>query len=299
MTGEEQRDRNLDVVDRARRAQLAVDDILGAKIRDPHNHQPRQHRDGKPPWCDICKLTADHTIPVSRLDKSPKEDSERVTSSLQLIGIGGHYEAGKDGWADQLVLTHGYEKTWMSRPLHEWLLTQNPWIKLDVRVFDLEGYWHEPGEFVTYAWLDYNVGYVEAKRQREVRDQLQKVGTNCGRKLLYWDVWVDAMKKQIEEWVTAGRTKLIVTGIRYPNELKAIMDLGGDTVWIERPEATAKHEQRLREDSERVAQGLPPLVHDSDTSLVASDFSSLIMNDSDLDELKRRAELWHVMRYGS
>lgn len=248
------REQNLDVFDRARRAQQAVNDILSSAQRP---------------------------------------------AGLQLIGIGGHYEAGKDKWADHLVTRYGYDKTWMSYPLHEWLLTQNPWIKLDQRVFDLEGYWHEPGEFVTYAWLDYNVGYVEMKRQREVRDQLQKVGTNCGRKLIDWDVWVDAMKKRITEWAEEGRTRIIVTGIRYPNELKAIEDLGGATVWIERPSATEAHNKRLREDSERVAQGLPPLVHDSDTSLVAADFSSVVMNDSDLDTLRERAEAWHVMRYGS
>lgn len=32
-----------------------------------HNHQPIQHRDGKPPWCPTCGLTAEGTEPVSRL----------------------------------------------------------------------------------------------------------------------------------------------------------------------------------------------------------------------------------------
>ena len=252
---EEQRDYNLDLVDRARRAQLAVNDILSAAGRDAEE------------------------------------------TKLQLIGIGGHYESGKDAWADELVRTHGYTKTWMSYPLHRWLLQQNPWIRLDQEVWSLEQFHYPAGEFVTYAWLDYHLGYVEMKKQREVRNALQQVGTNCGRKMIDWDVWVDAMKRQIQDWAQAGKSKLIVTGIRYPNELDAIVALGGDTVWVERPEATAAHEARLREDSERVTQGLPPLVHDSDTSLTAQDFSSIIMNDSDLEELKRRAELWHDSRW--
>jgi hypothetical protein len=30
-----------------------------------HDHKPKQHRDGKPPWCPECKLTADFTVPKS------------------------------------------------------------------------------------------------------------------------------------------------------------------------------------------------------------------------------------------
>lgn len=185
----------------------------------------------------------------------------------------------------------------MSFSLHQWLLTQNPWIRLDQRVFDLEGYWHEPGEFVTYAWLDYNVGYVEMKRQEEVRRALQKTGTDCGRKLSDWDMWVKAMSKILTSWIEGGERAIIVTGVRYPNELDALKKLGAETVWIERPEARRRHEARLREDSERVTQGLEPLMHDSETALGPNDFSSVVMNDSTLEELKRRAELWHDSRW--
>lgn len=30
------------------------------------NHKPVQHRDGKPPWCNKCGLTAHGKVPVSR-----------------------------------------------------------------------------------------------------------------------------------------------------------------------------------------------------------------------------------------
>lgn len=32
-------------------------------------HAPVQHRDGKPPWCNECGLTADFTEPVSRFTR--------------------------------------------------------------------------------------------------------------------------------------------------------------------------------------------------------------------------------------
>lgn len=33
------------------------------------NHNPVQHRDGKPPWCRACGLTADYQEPRSRLGR--------------------------------------------------------------------------------------------------------------------------------------------------------------------------------------------------------------------------------------
>ena len=37
------------------------------------NHRPIQHRDGKPPWCRICGLTADGKEPISRIGQNKVE----------------------------------------------------------------------------------------------------------------------------------------------------------------------------------------------------------------------------------
>ena len=39
------------------------------------DHKPVQHRDGKPPWCKTCGLTAQYTVPVSRF--APTGDYEQ------------------------------------------------------------------------------------------------------------------------------------------------------------------------------------------------------------------------------
>lgn len=36
---------------------------------NPHEHNPVRHRDGAPPWCNFCKLTADFRKPTSKLKK--------------------------------------------------------------------------------------------------------------------------------------------------------------------------------------------------------------------------------------
>lgn len=49
--------------------------------RTDHEHRPVQHRDGKPPWCKVCGLTADFTTPVSRFAaaSSPTEPEQENT----------------------------------------------------------------------------------------------------------------------------------------------------------------------------------------------------------------------------
>lgn len=38
-------------------------------LNDLHEHKPVQHRDGKPPWCNTCGMTAGYLVPVSSFDQ--------------------------------------------------------------------------------------------------------------------------------------------------------------------------------------------------------------------------------------
>ena len=54
---------------------VIIDDDFGTPVGpassdiDCRKHQPRQHRDGKPPWCNTCGLTSEGFEPRSRLTK--------------------------------------------------------------------------------------------------------------------------------------------------------------------------------------------------------------------------------------
>jgi hypothetical protein len=48
------------------RARIAARDTPTPEHVAPHLHQPAQHRDGKPPWCRSCGLTADFKQPLRR-----------------------------------------------------------------------------------------------------------------------------------------------------------------------------------------------------------------------------------------
>jgi len=179
-----------------------------------------------------------------------------------LIALGGQLRAGKDEVAQHLANKHGYVVMGMSDNLNQALLALNPWINTAMAYPEVQRYreYHDA------------IGYVEAKKNPEVRRLLQVLGTEVGRNMISQDVWVNMAERTIREhW--AQNKKVVITAVRFPNEIEMVRRLGGTTVWIERA-------SEARTD----AQG-DILAHASENSVSADDFEHFLDNDSTLDEL--------------
>lgn len=193
--------------------------------------------------------------------------------SGRLIALGGRLRSGKDTVADHLVDAHGFVKMGMSDVLNEALLKLNPWIPKETlgpvvgtTVTSLE----------RYQTLHDRVGYVEAKKNSEVRRLLQVLGTEVGREMIDPNVWVDMARRDIEGYLDSGRS-VVITAVRFPNEIEMIRALGGTTVWIERA-------VEARGASEAVSG------HASEQSVSADDFEYVIENNSTIAELWARGD---------
>lgn len=189
---------------------------------------------------------------------------------MTLIGIGGALRAGKDTIADQLVEDYGFVKTGVSDALNDAMMALNPVVPTPHSLGLPDGS-HLLGErHLRYAELVRLVGYVEAKRVPEVRRLLQALGTEVGRNMFGEDIWVDVLLRRIHE-LSAKGAQVIVPGVRFPNELELIHNLGGISLYVTR-------------------EGYNPqgshTAHLSETSVSASDFSEVIANDGDLDHLR-------------
>lgn len=184
--------------------------------------------------------------------------------STPLIGLGGLLRSGKDAFADYLVDEYGFVKLGMSDALHEAMLKIDPVVRI----------WND-GSFERYAEKIKEVGYVEAKKLPEVRRLLQKLGTEVGRNMVGEDVWVNIMARKIDDHRAAGHP-VVVTGIRFPNEVQMITALSGETLWLERPGIHAP--------STGTAS------HASENSVSATDFDSVVLNDGSLGELREKAD---------
>lgn len=198
-----------------------------------------------------------------------------------LLGLGGFAHSGKDSVADILARDHGFQKTYMSKPLEQALLILNPQIfcslpalrvgedptgrdvvKQKLTDFDV---WEK---FLSYSDVRQILTYDESKLMHEVRRLLQVLGSEIGRNMFGEDCWVKMVFREVDDWLAAG-CDVVVTGIRYRNELAAIRQRGGVSLWVNRPGIKAVNK------------------HSSDNTLGPQDLDGTMGNDGTLEDLAR------------
>lgn len=185
-----------------------------------------------------------------------------MTALPPLIGLGGPLRSGKDAVADLLVEHHGYVKLGMSEPLHDALLALNPHLG---HLSPGSPPHYDDRTPVRYADLIARVGYTEAKQNPEVRRLLQALGTEVGRNMIGDDTWVEIAATRIQKLRADGHP-VVITGIRFPNELRMVHALGGLSVSVNRPGFTGDG-------------------HASETSVTAADFAVVLHNTGTLADL--------------
>jgi hypothetical protein len=126
-----------------------------------------------------------------------------------IIGLSGYGRSGKDEAAKGLTEQHGFTRLAFADVLREFLYRLNPVVKptylrafpplvLDARV---------QAVIDRYGWD----GYKETPYGPEIRELLQRLGTEGGRELISDTIWIDATLKDAPE-------KVVITDVRFPNE---------------------------------------------------------------------------------
>lgn len=141
-----------------------------------------------------------------------------LTPRVTVIGIAGYARSGKDTVADYLVEHYGYEKVSFSTPMKEAMYRLNPRITINESV-------NNPIRIGVdvYGWEGLK------ERSPDVRGLLQRFGTEVGREMFGENFWVDYALNSIVDG-----TKVVISDVRYPNEVNAIKALGGKVYRVER-----------------------------------------------------------------
>lgn len=136
-----------------------------------------------------------------------------------LIGLTGYAQSGKDTVADYLVEYYGYRRVAFADPLREALYRLNP--KIDIA--DMSG--------VRLAAAVDGLGWDNVKvDSQDVRELLQRMGTEVGREMFGQNFWVDRAMQGVSKF-----DKVVFTDVRFPNEHYSIKGREG-VVWrVERP----------------------------------------------------------------
>lgn len=179
----------------------------------------------------------------------------------RLLVIGGYATSGKDAVANVLVGELGWYKTYMSKPLEKALLILDPYIVANVE---------EQGIGVRYSTIHSTVGYDESKKILEVRRLLQTLGTEIGRNMFGENSWLDIVREETFQKNFREGRNVVVTGVRYVNELDVFKAIGASSLWVERPGIIAVN------------------THSSDNTLDAKVFDTTMYNDGTLEDLKNK-----------
>lgn len=205
-----------------------------------------------------------------------------------IIGITGLIGSGKDTIASHLVEKYGYERYSWAMPLKDITSTMFGWDR-DM----LEG--TTPEQRVQREakdeWWSEKLGL----KNCTPRLMLQLIGTEVMRNALHQDIWVLAGMKRIE-----GKQNVVIPDTRFPNEIKAIKEMGG-VIWnVQRgplPEWYVDFKEWYLQ-NKNVAGMWPdgymsskwPAVHASEYSWVGTEFDAIFQNNTTIERLKQSVD---------
>ena len=181
-----------------------------------------------------------------------------------IVGLVGRKRVGKGTIAAQLVEKHGYTELAFADAVRGVMYRADPFVSVDPPVR-----WTEA--------LD-TLGYEEAKTvYPEVRRLLQGFGHD-GIRTLDPEFWVNQLVKSVE--AVPGDGPIVISDVRYRNELDTIARLNGYTAHVMRP---IYDERVLFREEHRSEGGLDTAVTDY-----------TVWNDASISHLKTRADLLHA-----
>jgi hypothetical protein len=144
-----------------------------------------------------------------------------------LIGLTGFAQAGKDTLAAQFVNRLGFARGGFADSMRGMLYAMNPILPDPNWAVVGDGFGHN-GVVRISDYVD-AFGWERAKLDvPEIRQLLQRLGTEGGRQHLGENVWVDGLLNR------ANSAKLIVSDVRFENEVAAIKERGGSVIRVTR-----------------------------------------------------------------
>jgi hypothetical protein len=166
----------------------------------------------------------DHSISKQKERRYTSEEAENILDKIfgdkpkkLIVGLNGVAQSGKDTVGAYLVKYHGFTRVAFADPIRDALLALNPTIKLsNYNTAKLD----EVLDHYTNGWDDAKTTYAE------VRELLQRIGTEAGRGIHGDDCWTKITERRIAE--IDG--PVVVTDCRFENEARLVHELGGE-VW--------------------------------------------------------------------
>lgn len=235
-----------------------------------HGLTPRQIRAGESALRKLeslrKRIQKDREANNQETSSNPYRKNSKESQMVKVYGLGGLKEHGKDAFAEALKNEAkqkglNYSVVGMSDSLLDCLKVLNPYID-------------DKGTRLNDE-LDRGENYVAIKKNfPEFRRLLMNFGTEVVRNMIGENTWVDFVERKILDAKSDPSCDgIIITGIRYPNELLMLKRHDSLNLWVKRPSHATTHYND----------------HSSENSLDENSFDSIILNDGDLTSLTEKA----------
>ena len=147
--------------------------------------------------------------------------------SRVVVGLAGYAQVGKDTIGGILVNDYGFTRVSFADNVREAAWRLNPII--DWVISTTKG--HEWYEAERLQDVVNQVGWETAKTAYpEVRQLLQRMGTEVGREMFGDSCWTDMALRQ-----AAHHRRVVFTDVRFANEAKLVRGMGGEVWLVSRP----------------------------------------------------------------
>lgn len=204
----------------------------------------------------------------------------------KIIGFTGFISCGKNTAADYLVSKHGFTRDSFAGSLKDAVAQIFGWDR-DL----LEGLTPEAREWretVDQWWAKrLNISHLTP------RWVLQQWGTEVCRGGFHDDIWIASLENRLR----STKNDIVISDVRFPNEIKAIRNAGGVVVWVQRGELPSWYECAmventtpsdrlwLLEDSHQLMSQQHPNIHRSEWAWIGTTFNHIIDNNKNVDHL--------------
>lgn len=200
-----------------------------------------------------------------------------------IIGFVGFIGSGKDTAADYLVNFHGYRRDSFANTLKDAVAAVFGWDRVL-----LEGRTAE-----ARAWREeVDIWWAERLKMPKLTPRwvLQYWGTEVCRQGFHDDIWIASVENKMRKTTD----NIVISDVRFPNEIKAIHNAGGKVIRVKRGEDPEWYEAAISANKGPDANSTWSLskaklaqlkIHASETAWVGGDIDVTISNDSTIDEL--------------
>jgi hypothetical protein len=221
---------------------------------------------------------------------------------MQLFGILGLIGSGKDTIGEYLVNKYGFTHDNLARPLKDSASAVFGWDRLLLEGKTAESRrWRDEPDLWWEKELDWKNHRLSKLFPRFTpRVCLQLFGTEVIRSGFHTDIWILSLKNRL----LAAARDTVITDCRFPNECKAITDLGGKLIRVQRGHQPPwvnkiKEEIAINPNWQETCMAYAASygIHASEWMSFSCDEDFLIVNNGTLDELYRQVDAALVPAY--